>query len=377
MGPDPPPPPNYGPIADAQVQQSKVDQAAADRSFQLGEDQLQFQRDAFQKSAAMGDAYFKAYQDQQTQNKQLFGEVWPDVENQMKLQNEAATKAAAYTDTQIDAAKQASTRSGFLWDRFTNTLVPLQDQLLDKIKGFNTPERANMDAAAAEADVRTAQQAALDNSDSELSRYGIDPSQGRRQALDRASMVAGGAATAAAGTLARRQTEDRALALLGEGNNITMGMPAQVGQQLQLTSLGATGFGAFNPTNTGANTGIAGVTAGNNLSPATTLGSMALNPYTSAVAPFGSSGAGIYGAGTNALSGANVALAGAGSTLTEGFNAQMSQYEAERKNSADMLGGIGKIIGGVGGFALGGPFGASIGSSIFGGAGAAMGGGTW
>ena len=128
-----------------------------------------------------------------------------------------------------------------------------------------------------------------------LESYGIDPSQTRYGALDLGTRVQQAAATAAAGTQSRRNTEATGLALQGEAINIGKGYPGQVAQSYgTATSAGGAGLGAANqgfatgagamgnPTawgalgNSGLNTGISalhtgygdelsGVTANNNI----------------------------------------------------------------------------------------------------------------
>ena len=57
------------------------------------------------------------------------------------------------------------------------------------------------------------------------------------------------------------------------------------------------------------------------------------------------------------------------------FQDQLQQAQAASQEQAQAFGGLGRLAGGIGGFALGGPAGAMIGSSLFGGGGSPTGGG--
>lgn len=345
-----PPPPDYTPLIAAQKEQSASSDKAAQLSFDLGREQLGLQRQAFDKASAQGDEYFQTYKDSLTKNQALFDQVWPGIQTEMDLQNRTSQKAQDYLDTQISAADQARTHSDYLWDRYTNQLVPVQNQLIDIAKGYNSPERAAAEAARAKGDVATAMDAARTNAEMALHSYGITPDQGRSQAFDRAQDVAKAAAMASAGTQSRIGTEQRGLALMGAVNDMATGAPGQVAQSLALTSgIGTAGFGAANQSGVaGVNAGLSGVGTSNTINPSATYGSLALNPYVNALGPFGSSGTGIYGSGSNLMGTAAQALSGAAQTQNMGFSNALQSYQANQQADQGFFGGIGKLVGGIG-----------------------------
>jgi hypothetical protein len=315
----------------------------------------------------------------------------------LSSQIDVSNKASTYLDTQISNANKAADQSKYLWDRYTNQLVPVQDQLINyaKSQAPGTPAGtayANQQAAAAKADVATSMDAARVAAEENARSHGVDPSMGRGGALDRAQAIAQAAAMSAAGTQSRIQSDTRGLALLGAVNDMAQGAPGQVAQALSMTGpLGTAGFNAantsgtagFNAANTSGiggfnvanSTGVAGVNAGlsgastqSNLSPAGTLGGLALNPYINALGPFGSSASGLGSTGANFFGQGTAAIGQAGNLMNTGFSNQMASYNAQQAQSQNFFGGLGQLVGGGLGFALGGPMGAMAGAKIGGGA---------
>src|SRR5690349_9645364 len=95
-----PAPPNYGPIAQA-------DAKAADRSFQLGEDQLNWA-------------------------KQQFNDVWP--------------YAQQYMTAQVGAANQNLTNAGEAEQFYQNTYRPIETKFANEAQNYNTPANAEQKA---------------------------------------------------------------------------------------------------------------------------------------------------------------------------------------------------------------------------------------
>lgn len=188
--------PDYTPVAQA-------DAKAAERSFQLGEEQLQWAKD----QAARYDPYVMDYLDAQTSTTR-------------ESQNIARQQEGMYLET----------------------YAPVEQKFVTQAIGYNTPERAAQQSAMARADVSASidaqRQAALTN----LQGYGLDPSQTKYGALDAGYRVAKAAGEAAASTQSRINTENTQLALEGEAINIGRGFPGAVSTAYNTaTSAGSAG----------------------------------------------------------------------------------------------------------------------------------------
>lgn len=194
-----PPAPDYTPIAAA-------NQAAADRQFQLGEEQLAWSKEQYANEAPAALDYLKS----------------------MTANSDAQTKNAQTAE-----------------DEYTSVFQPLRKQFAQEASDYNSPARATQNAGMAEADVASQFDAARTTAQSSLESFGIDPSQTRFGALDLGSRVQQAAATASAGTNSRLQTEATGLGLKSQAINIGSGLPAQVsGSYSGATSSGASGIGA-------------------------------------------------------------------------------------------------------------------------------------
>lgn len=368
MGGKAPDPPDFGPQIAALNKQAEVSNEAATKAYDLGLKQLDLQRESFTKAASLGDQYFKTYQEGYDRNQALLNDVLPSIKEQMRLQNLTAGKSQDYLDTQIGAAKTAADRGQLLFDRYTGKFLPLQDKLLDTTASYFSPERAAQQAAAAKADVATSFDAARTNAEAQLTSYGIKPDSGRSEAFERASGIARAAAQAAAGTQSRLGTEARAVGFASDLYNQGQGFPSQALAFANSTSgIGGSGFSAANTSGTaGVNAGLAGVGAGNTISPSANYAQLALSPFVSAGGAYGQSGTGIYGAGVSSQGQAVSALQGAGSLQQAGFSDALQSYNANNAATGALFGGIGKLVGGGLGFAFGGPAGAALGGGIFG-----------
>jgi hypothetical protein len=371
MGGKAPSPPNYAPLAAASLAQTQAATQASQESADIARQQLDVQKQAYDTAASQGAEYFAAYQKQQDQNQQYLSDVMPTVKAEMQSQLDTSQKAGTYLDTQIANANQAADQSKYLWDRYTNQLVPVQNQLIDyaKSQAPGTPAGnayADQQAAAAKADVYTSMDAARVNADQQLRSYGIDPSQGRSEGLNRAQLVAEHAAASAAGTQSRIQSTTRGLSLLGAVNDMATGAPGQVAQALALTGpVGTAGFNAANTSGVaGVNAGLSATSTQSSLSPAASLGGLALNPYINALGPFGSSGSSLANTSANFFGQGTAAIGQSANILNTGFQNQMSEYNANEAALQNTVKGIGSLVGGGLGFALGGPAGALTGANI-------------
>jgi hypothetical protein len=204
-----PAPPNYAPIAAA-------DAAAAERQFQLGEEQLQWGRDQFNA-------------------------VWPYAQQYM-----ASQVGAADIERQNAADQQAF---------YNETYKPIESTFAKQALDYNTPANAEQKAGAAMADVANTFDANRKTALAQLESFGIDPSQTRFGALDLDTRVRQAAASAAAGTLSRLSTEATGLSLEGEAIKTGRGYPTDVANAYRTaTDAGSFGIGTANSAiHTGSN----------------------------------------------------------------------------------------------------------------------------
>lgn len=139
-----------------------------------------------------------------------------------------APQTKAYMESMTSATDQQMANAQTDRARYENIYQPVENQFVSTAQNWNSPARANQQAAAAEADVATQFEAQRKQALGSLESYGIDPSQTRFGALDLGTRVSQAAAQAAAGTQSRRETEAMGLSLQGEAINIGKGYPGQV-----------------------------------------------------------------------------------------------------------------------------------------------------
>lgn len=263
---DPPPAPDYTPIAAASAQSAKL-------AYDMAQKQLDWAKQQDTMNRAVTDKVVKAALDRQ-----------------------------AVTDA--NAAKDRA--------RYEEIYQPLEDQMVQEAKDYNSPERQRLEMGRASATVAQqfgAQRSAATRS---LESFGIDPSSTRYAALDLGSRVQEGAAQAAAANQARAQTEAVGRALQSEAINVGRGYPGQV----------AGSYG------TALASGNQAVGSGNSTT-ATSSGAM--------------------GTPTGFLGAGNAALGTWGNALTSGYNTALSNYNANNQSGSalgQLLGlGIGMIPG--------------------------------
>lgn len=200
--PAPPTAVNTG-ISDSQVQAAQLQATQSDKALQFSKDQWAAQ--------------------------------WPTTQKYM---------ASMTANADAQTANAATDRA-----RYDSEFVPVENKFVDTANNWNSPDRAQQQQGAAEADVSQQFEAARKNSLSSLEGFGIDPSQTRYGALDLGTRVSQATAQAAAGTQSRVNTEQQGLALQSQAINIGHGLPAQVNQSYAgATNAGASGINAGNST---------------------------------------------------------------------------------------------------------------------------------
>lgn len=218
----------------------------------------------------------------------------------------------ATTDRIVNAALEVQARNDATAAkdraRYETTYQPIEDAFIKQVEDFNSPGRQEANAGRAAADVSSNFEAARRASQAQLEAYGVDPSQTRAHALDLSTRTQEAAARAGASNTARLQTETQGMALRGSAIDIGKGYPSQVAQQY--------------------NTGLqAGNQAGNMTLAQTQTGAQTM------------------GTGTQWQGLGNQAVGTWGNTLTQGYNTQMQQYQANQNRSS----GLGSLLGlGVG-----------------------------
>lgn len=141
-------------------------------------------------------------------------------------------------------------------ERYQSVFQPIEDELVREARDFASPERMELEAGKAQADVAQAFDAQRRGALAALESYGVDPSQTRSGALDRSARISQAAASAGAANAARTQTENIGRAMRGEAINIGRGYPGSIAQAYNTAQ--AAGGGAVNAnlqtTASGANT---------------------------------------------------------------------------------------------------------------------------
>lgn len=262
--PKPPKPPNYKGVVKAQKQSNKL-------NAKLAKKQLAFAK--------------KRYQTDKKTYRKVINEFLGDMRE---------NSANAAEDRQF----------------YEDNYRPLELDLINDAKTYDSPERRMKEMGAAQALVAEQFNSARDNAQRELEAYGIDPSSARYGALDIGVRAAQAAAQAAAGTQASNRVEDVGRALRADAINIGRGYGSQIAQGYATAQGAGQGVGQL----TGQRAQIASQTMG---SPVQYMG----------------------------LS--NDAANMWGNTLNSQYQNQIAAYQAEQQASS----GWGSVLGMVGGIA--------------------------
>jgi len=294
-----PPPPDYGPIAAASQEQTRL----ADQEFQqqsaFQDKQLGYQKDALDWAKAEYGKY-------------------DDLNNQIVQQQLATGKASS------DAAARAQ-------QRYESVYQPLEDQAVHTAMNYDTPQQEQLAAGAASASV--AQQFAQQRTAAQqnLESFGVDPSSTRYAAMDVGLRTSQAAAQAAAANSAIQQTQATARGLQANAINVGRGLPSDIN---------AGNNTALSAGNSAANIGLATVNTGAN-----TMGTS--TQYGGLGAQYGGNAIGALNAGTGAI--------GAwGNTLNAGYNNQLGAFNANQNASSGIGSLLGTAVGMIPGLAEGG-----------------------
>lgn len=207
---DPPPPPDFSPIANASA-------ASSAQAFKLGEDQLAWAKEQYAQDRATTNQVVQADLEAQRQNQ---------------------------ANAQADRA------------RYQQTFQPLEDQLAKEAQDYASPERKQLEMGRAQATVSQQFDASRANAQRDLEAFGVNPASTRFAALDIGTRTQQAAAGAGAGNQASQMVDATGRALRSEAINVGRGYPGQIAGTYN-TALAA-GSGAVNSnlatTASGANT---------------------------------------------------------------------------------------------------------------------------
>ncbi len=132
---------------------------------------------------------------------------------------------------------------------YNSVYKPIEGQFAQQASNYNSPSQANQAAGQAEGDVASQYDAARSSSLSSLESYGIDPSQTRFGALDLGTRVSQAAATAAAGTSSRINSQMEGMSLENTAINTGRGYSSAITNDYGgAASSGASGINASNNT---------------------------------------------------------------------------------------------------------------------------------
>lgn len=227
--------------------------------------------------------------------------VMQQSEDMLPLQKEQLQFGLDSARTAYDQSQEDRT---WMLDR-RGLLSSMQDTLSQDARNFNTEDKASELAGRAGADVAQAFATAKDQSNRNMARMGVNPSDGKAAAMGNQLSIAQALGTAQAMTGARTQARQEGYALTDRATNALSGYPAM---GMQATGAGA-GFGASGINL--SNQGLAGMNSGFGAA-----GTMAGQMGQNATSMFGAQ-ANYKNGADNAAANANPmgALLGAGATL--------------------------------------------------------------
>src|SRR5208283_4580193 len=124
---------------------------------------------------------------------------------------------------------------------YNNIYRPEDQQLANLASTYSSTAEQNLNAGAAESDVKQGAAAGLDSAKMNLQSYGIDPSSGMYAELEDAQNAGSGAAAAGAGQQAIRATQATGRQLLGESVQVGEQLPGDIVNDLNSAYQGVAG----------------------------------------------------------------------------------------------------------------------------------------
>jgi len=240
--------------------------------------------------------------------------VWPTMAAQSQSQLDASNRLAAQ---QYDINTQNQAIATAYNKRMTDVFYPMQDKLIAEANNYNTDANREQIASSAIGDVTQAFDNQRTSQNAQARSYGIDPTSGAYQGMERATGVSEAATQASAATRAR----DAAL---------------QLGWA---KSMDAIGLGSGLAGNQATSTSLA-LQAGNSSLAAGQV------PMQNASA-LGSSYAQGYGGANSGYGGAASSYGAAGNLGAQSYGTQVSAWNAQQQANAQSSAGIGSALGGI------------------------------
>ncbi len=200
-------------------------------------------------------------------------------------------------------------------NRTKTVFQPIEDKYIETVNNYATPAKQEEAAAAARADVQSADALQRQSSARQMAANGISPESGRFAGITRAQDLNTALASAGAANNARQVVRDKGLALTADTINM--------GKGLASSTAAAYGIG----TNSG-NSAVANNASANQ------------NFYANQ---------GVMGQGFQGAIGANNS---AGSMLNNLYGNQLSAWQANQQASSSGWGGLGNLVGTLGGSLL-------------------------
>lgn len=183
--------------------------------------------------------------------KQIYNETAPD-------RSAATARANEVSDAQLAATKTQTALTNDYADYNKNTFRPLEQEIVSDASGYDTPQRREAAAAAAESDVQTSFDNVEGQQQRSLSRMGVNPGSGKSLAVANQTAIAKATGLAGAVNKARTQVETIGAAKKMDAVNLGRGLSSA-----QATSASL----AINQGNSAVNNGMqsGAINAGGNL----------------------------------------------------------------------------------------------------------------
>ena len=344
--PSPPPAPDYTPFITASQNAATSDAEAAKVQAEIAREQMGQQDRWAAASNVMAQNYYNMAVSQNKQGQEAYADIKPYLQEYMNSQARFTTAAEANLSDQMESAALARAQAKDTYDRYLRDFAPREAQFVNEAFGWATPARMEQDAAAARGDVATAFNAQRDAATRQLASYGIDPTQGRYHGATQAMDISQAAAAAAAGTMARKQTEQQGKQYELAALQIGRGLPGQAIGQAGLGNQSAAGGLA------GASIGGGGISAGGGLMNAATnaMGSPTAyaqlsNPYTSLADVYSRQATSLFGNQITGLGNVAGAISAGSGAMNNSFSNQMQGYQQQSANNASLWGGLGRVAG--------------------------------
>jgi hypothetical protein len=212
-----PPPPNYQPLADAQLQIAQMQKESAGVSEAFMREQYEWAKQAYAENKGVTDRVVEAFLDTQ----------------------------------EVNARNAAADR-----ERYESIYQPLEDDLAREAREYASPERKELEMGRAAAQVAQQFGAARVSAQRDLEAFGINPGATRFAALDIGTRAQQAAASAGAANQAGQQVDAVGRALRSEAINVGKGYPGQIAGQYGTALQSGSGAGgqALATTASGGNT---------------------------------------------------------------------------------------------------------------------------